>query len=288
MILRRTGTLRVLDDSDLPELLALVRRDPLTNLFVASRVASNGLAPERLGCAVYGYHISGELVAACHMGSNLVPIGDHPEAREAFVQAIGPRGSAGSIMGASEAVLGLHTRLSERWGDSWARPREIRPHQPLMAIDSDPVGAGDPRVHRITTRDYDAYLKAAISMYTEEVGVSPVDGSGSYQRYVRLLIQLGRAMGAVHRPEDGGSPRVWFKSDIGSAWTRYCQVQGVWIDPALRGRRLSIPAMAQAVRLCRERFPVVSLYVNDYNVRARRLYASLGFQVVGELATVLY
>ena len=46
--------------------------------------------------------------------------------------------------------------------------------------------------------------------------------------------------------------------------------------------------MAQVVRLCRQRYPVVSLYVNDYNTRARRLYQGLGFRTVGELATVLY
>ena len=46
--------------------------------------------------------------------------------------------------------------------------------------------------------------------------------------------------------------------------------------------------MSQVVRLCRQQFPVVSLYVNDYNTRARRLYEGLGFATVGELATVLY
>ena len=35
-------------------------------------------------------------------------------------------------------------------------------------------------------------------------------------------------------------------------------------------------------------FDLVSLYVNDYNVRARRLYERIGFRTVGELATVLY
>ena len=34
--------------------------------------------------------------------------------------------------------------------------------------------------------------------------------------------------------------------------------------------------------------PLVTLYVNDYNTRARRLYQGLGFRTVGELATVLY
>lgn len=285
---RGRGTLRVLDQDDLAEFMTLLHADPMTNLFVASRVATHGLNPERLGCAIYGYHIAGELVAACHVGANLVPIGDHPDAREAFVQAIGPRGSISSIMGAATPVLALHARLGERWGASWSRAREVRPNQPLMMIDTDPVVSADARVQRITQTDYEAYLSAAIAMYTEEVGVTPLDDSGSYQRYVRVLIDMGRAMGAVYRPADSRRGRVWFKADIGSAWASHCQVQGVWVDPELRGNRLSIPAMAQVVRLCRERFSVVSLYVNDYNVRARRLYADVGFKVVGELATVLY
>lgn len=46
--------------------------------------------------------------------------------------------------------------------------------------------------------------------------------------------------------------------------------------------------MAQVVRLCLRAYPVVSLYVNDFNTRARRLYERVGFRTVSELATVLY
>lgn len=281
------GTLRVLDQADLPELTALLRKDPVTNLFVASRVASLGLTPQRLGCAIYGYHVDGELVAACHVGANLVPIEADREAVEAFVQAIGPRRRISSIMGPAAVVQQLHQGLTDRWGNSWGRARDVRPHQPLMVIDHDPQIQGDPRVRRIELEDYEPYLAAAVAMYTEEVGVTPLDGGGGYQRYVRLLIQMGHAMGAVGK--SAGTPaRVWFKSDIGSAWSGYCQVQGVWLSPELRGRRLSVGAMSQVVRLCRQQFPVVSLYVNDYNTRARRLYERLGFDTMGELATVLY
>ena len=59
------------------------------------------------------------------------------------------------------------------------------------------VGAAFKAVQRIGLVDYEPYLDAAIAMYTEEVGVTPLDGTGSYQRYVRMLIQMGHAMGAV-------------------------------------------------------------------------------------------
>ncbi len=285
-----SGSLRVLGEEDLPEFLFLLSRDPLSSLFVASRVSTYGLAPESLGCAVYGYFMQGELVAACHVGSNLVPIGDHPEAMESFVHAIGHRRQVASIVGPASTVMRLHAGLCERWGFSWKQVREIRAHQPLMSISEPPLVGADRRIQRIDTTHFNAYLKAAIAMYTEEIGISPVDSSDSYSRYVRMLMQLGRAMGGVVAAQPGRRQpeRVWFKSDIGSAWQQYCQVQGVWLDPQLRGRRLSAPAMAQVVLLCQQQYPVVSLYVNEFNTRARRVYTEIGFETVGELATILY
>ena len=276
-----TGQLRVLADDDLPALLELLGTDRLANLFVASRVTSYGLAPQRLGCAVWGYWRAGTLVAACHLGANLVPVGDDPEALAAFIETIGPRRQVVSIMGSAPVVADLHLGLAQRW-HGWREVREFRAHQPLMMIDRAPAVAPDPRVRLVREADYEPYLAAATAMYTEEVGLSPLEPSGPYERYVRSLMQLGRAMGALHQG------RVWFKSDIGSAWDGACQVQGVWIDPGLRGHGLAAPAMAQVVNLCQQRYPVVSLYVNDYNIRARKLYERVGFQTVGELATVLY
>ena len=50
-------------------------------------------------------------------------------------------------------------------------------------------------------------------------------------------------------------------------------MQGVWLEPELRGKGLSAPAMAAVVQLARTVVPTVSLYVNDYNLPARATYA---------------
>ena len=42
------------------------------------------------------------------------------------------------------------------------------------------------------------------------------------------------------------------------------------------------------MRLVQRRYPVVSLYVNDFNVPALRSYERLGFRTVGSLSTVHY
>ena len=46
--------------------------------------------------------------------------------------------------------------------------------------------------------------------------------------------------------------------------------------------------MAAVVELARTLVPTVSLYVNDYNLAARATYARVGFDEVGEFATIHY
>lgn len=275
--------MRPLTDADLDAVMALLGRRPVENLFVAARVHNAGLDPARLGCTVWGHHApDGQLTSLCHAGSNIVPVSATPAEWDAYAHAIGRRRVAAALMGESSQVRGMWQALCDRWGEPWVNVRETRLSQPLMLIDHEPVVAADPRVRRITMDDEQAYFEAAVAMYTEEVGVSPIDITGSYRRYVRQLIDQGRAFGIV---ENG---TVTYKSDVGSALGGTCQVQGVWMHPDLRGQGASVPAMAQVVNLCRGTWPAVSLYVNDFNLRARRLYEAVGFRTVGELATVLY
>ena len=171
----------------------------------------------------------------------------------------------------------------QRWGDTWSATREVRRCQPLMMMDSDPSLPGDPRVGEIGLDNLDAYFDSAVRMYTEEVGVSPLEPSPStYRGYVRTLISMHRAFGVV---EDG---RVIFKSDLGSVSGRYAQIQGVWLAPELRGQGLAAPLMAEVVRRARRSTPNVSLYVNDFNTAALRTYERVGFHRVGQFATILY
>ena len=277
------GSVRVLGRTDLAAAVRILSRRPVENVFVASRIRSSGLEQASLGCPVWGYEQDGVLRALCHAGSNLVPVNADEGAIEAWAEYAGPQRVCASIIGPSDVAMALWRRLGERWGPTWAQTRDVRPHQPVMSIDTAPSVTPDPRVQRVTLDQWDAYTDAAVKMYTEEIGVSPVLGNPSgYRFYVRQLITSGRAFGIF----DGR--RVIFKADLGSVSSSVCQVQGVWLDPALRGRGLAAPAMAAVVQLARATVPTVSLYVNDYNLPARATYARVGFQTVGEFATVHY
>ncbi|MDQ1649719.1 MAG: uncharacterized protein QOG60_1776, partial [Frankiaceae bacterium] len=68
-----------------------------------------------------------------------------------------------------------------------------------------------------------------------------------------------------------------------------CQVQGVWVDPALRGTGLGSAGTAAVVQLARRYVaPVVSLYVNSFNGSARRAYEKVGFSRIGTFSSVLF
>ena len=286
-VLRGDQGLRVLGPADLPQVRTLLAADPVTNVFVDYRAMVTSLDKRWLGGEMWGWYSEGRLRSVCHSAANLVPAMADPEAAVAFARRAErhARGCA-TLVGPVSQVRRMWDHLEH----VWEAPRDERWDQPHLVIDHDPLLPPDRSVRRTRPDEIGELYPASVAMYTEEVGVSPLDSSGSYPRYVRLLMQLGRAIGGVVPADDARRQpeRVWFKSDIGSVWRHYCQVQGVWLDPQLRGRGLSIPAMAQVVVLCQQQYPVVSLYVNDFNTRARRLYTEIGFDTVGELATVLY
>jgi predicted GNAT family acetyltransferase len=147
-----------------------------------------------------------------------------------------------------------------------------------------PVEA-DPLVRRVHPTEIDVLLPASIAMFTEEVGVSPIaaDGGSLYRSRVNELVQLGRSFARI---DDG---RVVFKAEVGAVTTDACQIQGVWVDPQLRGQGLSVAGMAAVVDEClRSIAPAVSLYVNDFNAPARRAYERVGFATIGTFMSVLF
>ena len=279
--------LRVLGDADRAAVLELCDRDPVTNVFIASRVESVGCDPRRLGGELWGFHDRGTLVSACWSGANLVPLEATPAAVEAFAaRARRTTRRCSSIVGESTAVLGLWEHVKGGWG----RAREVRPEQPLMEVRSDSPVPPDPRVDVTDRADLDVLMPACVAMFTEEVGYSPVlgDNGVAYRRRVSELVAARRSFSRIERSTDGYA-RVVFKAELGAVSSRVAQVQGVWVNPSDRGRGLATPGMAAVVqRTRRDVVGVVSLYVNGFNAPALAAYRRAGFTQVGTFATVLF
>lgn len=278
----RSTSLRVLRPEDLAQVHDVLSRDPVADVFVASRVQAVGLDPARLGGEMWGYAVEGRLESLCHAGANLVPVQATPEAVSAFAERARRLGRrCASIVGERDAVAALWHELETSWGPA----RDVRDPQPLMSMESRPLVPSDPAVRPVRMDELDVLVPACVAMFTEEVGVSPVgvDGGASYRARIAELVRAGRAYARI----EGG--RVLFKAEIGSSSGRVCQVQGVWVPPDLRGRGLAAPGMAAVVEQARRDVaPVVSLYVNDFNQAARATYRRVGFSDVGAFMSVLF
>ncbi len=281
-MLRTSTPVRLLDNRDLDEVLDLLDRDPVADVFVASRVQQVGLLESRLGAQIWGFGDRGALEALCYSGANLVPVQAGSAAVRAFAERARRQGRrCSSIVGSSESVRPLWNALAQHWGPA----REVRHSQPLLALDGPPLVEPDPHVRRVRPEELDLLLPACIAMFHEEIGVSPTVGDGGrlYRARVQELIAAGRAYARI---DDG---TVLFKAEVGAATAGVCQIQGVWVPPTLRGRGLSVAGTAAVVELARSQVaPVVSLYVNDFNEAARRAYARVGFQLVGGFTSVLF
>jgi predicted GNAT family acetyltransferase len=280
----RTNAIRLLDDRDVTDVLRVLACDPIANVFVASRIEALGLDPWRLGAEMWGYvdRDSGELIALCYSGANLVPVASRPEALRAFAEKARRQGRrCSSIVGPRDAVAPMWRYLLPHWGEA----RDVRPDQPLMATSRPSAVPADPRVRRVRPDEIDILLPACVAMFTEEVGVPPDagDGGAMYRSRVSELIAAGRAFAVI----EGG--KVIFKAEVGAATTSACQVQGVWVDPVLRGQGLGTSGMAAVINEALTSVaPTVSLYVNDYNEPARRVYAKVGMADVGAFMSVLF
>ena len=267
------------------ELTRLIDDDPIVNVVVSARLQRAGSVDgRRLGGTVLGTRDAGNrLTGAVFRGGNLLPIGGGPDEWRALGTHLAEgRRSCSSIVGRAAAVEALWSVL----GRAWEPPRAVRSAQPLLVLDrADAPAPGDRRVRRACPADLDRYLPAAAAMFAEELGVSPyrVAGGSDYRRRVAGLISEGRAFAILDG--DGG---VIFKADIGAVSPFTAQVQGVWVRPDQRGRGLGRAGLAQVLRHALTVAPTVSLYVNDFNTPARRLYARLGMRQVATLSTILF
>src|SRR5258708_38670610 len=75
-----SASVRLLDERDRGAVLAVCDRDPVTNVFVSSRIRALGLEPGRLGAQMWGHAPGGRLESLCHSGANLVPVAATPAA----------------------------------------------------------------------------------------------------------------------------------------------------------------------------------------------------------------
>jgi predicted GNAT family acetyltransferase len=276
---------RRLGAADALSLQRLLDTDPIANCVVDGRLRlAPDLDPALLGGYLWGVaDLAGAgLRAAAFHGGNLIPIGEDLPALEQLAGRLAGAGrGCSSIVGPVEAVEVMWPVLRRGWGGA----RALRAFQPLLCTRAVPDVPADTQVRAVRPDELERFLPAAVAMFTEELGVSPT-GRDSGRSYRNRVLELIGETRAYARFDERG--RVVFKAEIGALSAATAQLQGVWVHPRLRGRGIGTACMAQVLRLALGRAPSVSLYVNDYNLAGRAMYARLGLRQVGTLRTVLF
>lgn len=272
----RSSYVRPLEAVDLPIAFEIAKRDAVANCFLISKLAEFELADPllllvndrsgNLGLAYIGVNTT---TANCSY-EMLTHLADYLSE----IQII-----TSSIIGAREDVFGLWEQVATFLGPA----RLIRADQPLLALTGRATVEPNQQVRLATADEIELVLPAAAMMFREEVGIDPLRPAtiGVYRARVLELLTASRTYILM---QDG---QIIFKADVGVATKDVIQVQGVWVAPTHRGHRISGPALAAAITMMQQSVPTISLYVNDFNYRAIRLYRSLGFQQVGTFASVM-
>lgn len=281
-MLQATEQVRLLRSGDLRAVRRILDANPVTNVFVDARLEAAGSNLRRLGGQLWGFDEGSHLTSLCYAGANLVPVAATPAAARAFAERAMRMGrNCSSIWGPRDAVATLWRDLEPVWGP----PRGVRSEQPFMQMRSQPMVRPDPCVRRVRTDELEPVYQASVAFFCEELGVSPEirDGGAYYRSRVADLVSRGLAFARI---EDG---TVVFKAEIGVSTPRSFQIQGVWVRPDCRGRGLAAAGIAAVVAAgLRDVAPVATLYVNDFNLPARKAYSRVGFSQTTTFMTVLF
>jgi len=270
-------SLRNVGDDDVADALAFLRRDPLINVYLISR-----LMEERFATATQMVEIryNRETVLMASLATNIVLASDPGaphEITDAAIAVIADRIltralPVRAIISPAALVEPLWNRLRPRLDP----PAVVRMNQPIYAIRGR-LDYPDMREARFATmRDLEALVPACAAMHKEEVGIDPLErDAAGYRERIRELIDRQRA---VIRVVDGV---IAAKCEFSAMTSDAVQLMGVWTNPRFRRRGHGRALLREVCGHLARRGRIVTLFVNDFNRPAIALYEALGFQRIG-------
>ena len=270
-------SIRNVGDDDVPAALAFLRRDPLINVYLISR-----LLEERFAAAAQMVEIryNRETVLMASLATNVVLASDPGAAHEVTDAAIAVVADriltralpVRAIISPASLVELLWNRLRPRLDP----PAVVRMNQPIYAIRGR-LDYPDLREARYAVpRDLEALVPSCAAMHKEEVGIDPMErDAAGYRERIRELVDKQRS---VIRVVDG---IIAAKCEYSAMTSDAVQLMGVWTHPRFRRRGHSRALLREVCGHLARRGRIVTLFVNDFNLPAIALYESLGFQRIG-------
>lgn len=267
------GVIRELKLSDTAEALLLLGARPLHNVFLEHVVRSGALGRTP---GFLGYDHDGRLEAIMMVG----PLGGtaldvrndeaYPGlAREASRLSLRPR----HIVGSEDVTVPFWSSY-ERFAPRviWTR-RE--PVYVVRGAQLQAQPAPDGRLEVASERDLEAVLENSAEQHREDLKDDRhgADPEGFRDRH-RIELRVGRWWVLRERG------RIVFQAHVGAESSHVVQIGGVFTPPDLRNRGYATRGVRALVSILLARRPAVSLFCDEKNAPARRVYENLGFRAL--------
>jgi predicted GNAT family acetyltransferase len=270
-------SIKSIANDDVAAALLFLRRDPLINVYLISRILEERFAPSMQTVEV---RHNREVVLVASLATNIVLAGDSElpqDVTETAIAVIADRIltrmlPVRAIISPAHLVEMLWTRLGTRLDP----PTVVRMNQPVYAMRGR-LDYPDLKESRYTTmRDLEALVPACAAMHREEVGIDPLDrDAAGYRERVRELVEQKRSVILV---VDGA---IAAKCEYSAVTNETVQLMGVWTSPRFRRRGYARALLREVCGHCARKGKTVTLFVNDFNLPAIALYEDLGFQRIG-------
>jgi ribosomal protein S18 acetylase RimI-like enzyme len=263
--------LRVLSAADLPSILAFLRTEPVENVALLDRFRTEGLSsgPYQESIGVW----SGDRwLGLAHFGGDVSLFVPHLEAMPLLAEYAVRRTPVLPRVIAREATVQAYRQHFEVLGLPllFDRPQRVLSLRPGQLSPSAPP---DPGLRLARLEECDAQARIAAAMSLEEIQMDPLEAHPTaYPTLIAMRIMQRR----YYLVARGGE--TVFQAHLNALCPEGGQVTGVYVPPPFRGQGLGKAGMAEFARRVLELTPVLSLFVNESNVRALALYRGLGFQ----------
>ena len=273
----RRLTVKALASGQETEVLAFLAARPIHTVIMAGLIRDNGLVSTlNRGTFLACRDILGNLEGVALIGHVTMVETDNEEALQLFAELAQAHQRAHVIIGEQEKVRSFW----DCYGPAGQAPRTVC--RELLFEQRWPVQALEPVALRLATLD-DLEILAPVhaQMAFEECGVNPLekDPIGFRERMARR-IELGRVWVWIE------AGKLIFKGDIQSDTPEQIYLEGVYTNPAERGKGYGLRCLSQLSRLLLEKSQSLCVLVNELNPSAQLFYRKGGYKMRGYYDTI--
>lgn len=278
---RRTASVPAfrLTCSDEAEILRFLAVNPVQTVVMSSYIADNGIESELNRGTFYGHRApDGSLDGVALIGHSTLVEARSDEAMTALAFA------------AKETEVPVHLIMSndddaesffEQMTDGVSKPRLRCVEARFEAAFPFAVQSSDYAVGNADMSQLEAVAKAQAEIAFIECGVDPMlrDREGFLKRVARRIDQ-NRVFSVV---EDG---KLLFKADIIAETDETIYLEGIYVDPDLRGKGVGPRCLAALTVQLLSRVPNICLLSNVDFINAHKSYLKAGYRRTGQCVTL--